>query len=115
MTTQLKGDSSLWLITRCNEYFDEFSSIIKFSKEDKSQRLFISMGTFVRDCHENLIFKIFSKQQLIDYSSKNSIVIFLEVKNKTYIENDICEMKVHLIDTGEDKIVIKVFGKFLFD
>jgi hypothetical protein len=76
MNVQLKAESSLWIISRSNDYFDEFTSVLKFSKEDKSQRIFISMGTFVRDCHENLIFKIFSKQQLIDYSSYLNIFIF---------------------------------------
>jgi hypothetical protein len=66
----LKGDSSFWIITRSNEEFDEFSSIIKISKEDKSQNIHVSLGTFVKDKYQNLIFKIFSKQQLIDYSSK---------------------------------------------
>ena len=70
----LKGESSLWIFSRVDEYFDEYSAVLRISKEDKSQNLFISMGAFVRDQHKNLIFKIFSKQQLIDYSSN---IIFL--------------------------------------
>ena len=65
----MKGESSLWIITRSDLEFDEYSSIIRISKEDKSQNVHVSLGTFVMDKYNNLIFKIFSKQQLIDYSS----------------------------------------------
>lgn len=65
----LKGESSYWLILRTEEFFDEFSAVIRISKEDNSQNVFISMGTYVRDSYKNLILKNFSKQQLIDFSS----------------------------------------------
>jgi hypothetical protein len=66
----LKGESTCWIINRLNEKFDEFTSVVKIAKEEKSQRVFLSMGTFVRDNNKNLIFKIFTRQQLIDFSSK---------------------------------------------
>lgn len=66
----LKGESSFWLMLRTEEYFDEFSAVIRISKEENSQNIFISMGTYVRDSFKNLILKNFSKQQLIDFSSK---------------------------------------------
>lgn len=65
----LKGESSFWIITRSNEALNEYSAIVKITKEDKSQKMFISMGTFVKDCNNNEVFKIFQKQQLIDSSS----------------------------------------------
>jgi len=34
------------------------------------------------------------------------------VKNKSYLENDECELKIDVIDSGEDKIIVKVFGIF---
>jgi hypothetical protein len=105
----LKGESSLWLILRTDDSFDEFSAVIRISKEDKSQNMFISMGTFVKDVHKNLVFKIFSKQQLIDFSSKN---IYndnhLELKTKSYKESDSCDVRAYILDTGDDKIIAKI-------
>ncbi len=34
-----------------------------------------------------------------------------EIKNKSYYENDECELKIDLVDSGEDRIMVKVFGK----
>ena len=65
----LKGESTCWIINRVAEKFDEYTAVVKISKEEKAQRVFLSMGTFVRDNNKNLIFKIFTKQQLIDFSS----------------------------------------------
>jgi hypothetical protein len=70
MNFSLKGESILWLILRTEDKFDENSSIIKISKEDHSQKMFISFGTFVfEEEKEELSFKIFTTQQLIDTSS----------------------------------------------
>jgi len=65
----LKGESSCWIFTRSNDILNTNSAIVRISKEDKSQRLFISLGTFVQDYKDNEVFKIFLKQQLIDNSS----------------------------------------------
>lgn len=75
MSFSLKGESSLWVILRSDNDFNEYSAILKISKEDKSQNLHVSLGTFVKDVHNNLVYKNFSKQQLIDYSSKNYLKI----------------------------------------
>jgi hypothetical protein len=61
---------------RTEEYFDEYSAVMRISKEENCQNIFISMGTYVRDSYKNLILKNFSKQQLIDFSSK-----FIFLKN----------------------------------
>lgn len=66
----LKGESSCWFFSRSNETFNTTTAIIKISKEDKSQKLFISLGTFVKDYLDQEVFKVFLKQQLIDNSSK---------------------------------------------
>lgn len=67
----LKGESTLWIILRTEEKLDDFSSIIKISKDDRSQKMFVSFGAFVNEKDkEELIFKIFTTQQLIDTSSK---------------------------------------------
>lgn len=70
MNFSLKGESALWLILRTEDKLDENSAVIKISKEDKSQKMFISFGTFVSfEDKEDLKFKIFTTQQLIDTSS----------------------------------------------
>lgn len=70
MSFSLKGESVLWLILRTEEKLDENSAIIKISKEDKSQKMFVSFGAMVQEeDREEPIFKIFSNQQLIDTSS----------------------------------------------
>lgn len=84
-TFSLKGESTFWLILRSDLEFNEYSAIIKIFKEDKSQNLHAAMGTFVRDIHNNLIFKVFTKQQLIDYSSK--IFIFGNIYNLLLFNN----------------------------
>ena len=58
---------------------NKYSAILKFSKEDKSQKVFVSFGTFVLDHNGKSIFKIFLKQQLINYH-KN-------IKNKNANDN----------------------------
>lgn len=70
LSCSMKGESSCWIITRAKDFFDETTGVVRIHKEDKCQKMFISLGTFVKDMHNNLVFKIFSKQQLIDYSSK---------------------------------------------
>jgi hypothetical protein len=66
----LRGESTLWIILRTEEKLDEFSSIIKISKDERSQKMFVSFGAFVNEKDkEDLIFKIFTTQQLIDTSS----------------------------------------------
>jgi len=71
MNFSLKGESTLWIILRTEEKIDDYSSIIKISKEERSQKMFISFGAFVSEKDkEELTFKIFTTQQLIDTSSK---------------------------------------------
>jgi len=100
ITFVLKGESSCWIFNRVMDYFDEYSVIMRVDKEDKSQKLFISLGSFVRDSQNNLVFKIFCKQQLIDYS---------KIKNKMYVKGDLCKINLSLIDTTEEKVFIKVY------
>lgn len=71
----LKGESSFWVITRTDNEFTEHSAIVRVSKDEKSQKVFASLGTFLKDSQGNLVFKIFCKQQLIDYSSKISLLL----------------------------------------
>lgn len=58
------------------DLLNENSAIIRINKEDKSQRLYISIGTFIKDSNEEKdIFKVFTRQQLIDFSSKYIFII----------------------------------------
>lgn len=80
----MKAESILWIILRTDEKLDENSSIIKVSKEEKSQKMFISFGTFVtEEGRDDLIFKIFTTQQLIDTSS-NKINLLYDIYKYNY-------------------------------
>ena len=69
-TSILKGDSYLWIFTRNTNNLDYNTSVIRINKEEKSQRLYASLGTYIKDNDNNLVFKIFTRQQLIDFNSK---------------------------------------------
>ena len=43
----LKGESTFWLFLHCGEKFNDRTAVIAISKEDFSQRCFISLGTFI--------------------------------------------------------------------
>ena len=139
----LKGEACFWLFVRQSDMSDN-TVVVKVSKEDKCQRVFLSLGTWV-DSHnkvdENYIksrtisynniessdsenvdsnrtirlnnlnpfttsnmniytqaFKTFTKQQLVDYS---------KVKNKAFFEKDVCEIKINIIDTNEERLSVK--------
>lgn len=49
LSFSLRGEASLWLFLRTNDKFDEFTSIIRFYKEEKSKKIFIQFGTFFKD------------------------------------------------------------------
>ena len=70
ISAYLIGESNLWIFNRVNEFFDEFTLALKLEKQENSQKIFISLGTFIKDNQEYLVFKTFIKEQLIDFSSK---------------------------------------------
>jgi hypothetical protein len=65
----LKGESSCWIFSRTAEKLTKFTSVLKLSKEARSQKVFASLGTFVMNQKGVLVFKVFIKQQLINFSS----------------------------------------------
>lgn len=86
----LKGESSFWIFTRAfaippdednfkdedksntlvyGDILNRFSSVIKISKEDKSQRCYLSYSSFVEDENGTKHYKTFYKRQLINVSS----------------------------------------------
>jgi hypothetical protein len=121
----LKGESSCWIFTRSavkvpinknnedishtdnsiventDSLFNRYTSVIKIYKEDKCQRCFVCLSIFAEDENGNKHFKTFSKRQLVNINNE-------KIKNKYYYENDICDMKVYLLDTGDDKITVRV-------
>lgn len=97
---QLKGESSFWLIFHTNEKFDVTSSVITISKKENSQSVFISLGTFVKDVHDNMIYKVFSKQQLLDYSDKKSTL---------FQKTDTCSIKLEFDDKGDEFLRGKIY------
>lgn len=97
---QLKGESSFWLIFHTNEQFDVTSSVITISKKENSQRVFVSFGTFVKDIHDNLIYKVFSRQQLLDYNDK---------KSRLSQETDTCSVQLEFEDKGEEFLKGKIY------
>jgi hypothetical protein len=95
----LKDESSFWIINRVNDSLDEYTTIIKIKKEKGSQRLYLNLGTYVKDIHGNLIFRIFHKQQLVDFG----------MRAKGYVENDYSDIKMIILDR-EDRVDIDVFS-----
>jgi len=67
----LKGDSAFWIILRSNSFLYDESAVLKFYKENKSQRVFAAFGIYVNN-HLNgkPYFKVFLKQQIINFSKK---------------------------------------------
>ena len=118
----LQGESELWIFTRCfvnkdvNEsinfefssinndpdiIFNKYSSLIKITKERYTTKCFISFGTFYEKSKEpnQFSYKTFLKRQLVNFN---------ENINLKYLENDICEFYVYIIDSGNENIDVKV-------
>ena len=118
----LQGESEFWIFTRCfvnkenndsinfelssinNEpdiIFNKYSSLIKITKERYSSKCFVSFGTFCENPKEpnNFSYKTFLKRQLVDYNEKINLV---------YLEKDICEFNVNIIDSGNENIDAKI-------
>ena len=117
----LEGNSELWISTRCfvnkdvnescyfdissinnesNIVFNKYSSLIKVIK-DKYNKCFVTFGTFYENgSQENQIeYKTFNKRQLVGYENQN---------NCFYLENDICEICMSIIDFGNEIIEAKI-------
>ncbi len=70
MNFLLKDESSLWLFLRNDLSPDTDTAVVRITKESNSQRCFIGLGTYIKDKHNKSIFKIFTRQQLVDFNSK---------------------------------------------
>lgn len=96
--------------------FNTDTVVVRISKDANTQRCFLSLGTYITDINNNNIFKVFHKQQLIDYTSKWDIAylsiyyyVWIEKKSKQYQELDVCDYVLQINDIFEDKISCKIY------
>jgi len=95
----MKGDSTTWIFLR-DPNLTENTVVVKFQKESLSSKVFVSLGTWVESSNGNFIFKIFSRQQLIDFN---------KTVNKMMTLKDMIELKFCIVDYNEDRINVKIF------
>ena len=128
----LVGDSEFWIFSRCfinkdfneSEIFDTFSinnesnvifnkytSLIKINKEKNSSKCFVSFGTFYEDeTDKNKIkYETFLKRQLIDYSEIENSNSDTSNSIYYYLENDLMDIRIIIIDLGDEVIDAKIF------
>lgn len=65
----LKEDSSFYLFLRETKKISNYTCVIRVSRELGNNKCHVSLGTFINE-GEDLQFKVFSKQQLVDFNSK---------------------------------------------
>ena len=104
----LEGDGSFWVFLHLNHEFDDNTVVILFSKKEYSQRVTMSLCSFINidyiktSKEKGNNFFIFQKQQLIKS--------FQKPKNKKEIDKyelkDSCLIKIIIIDEGYEKIKI---------
>ena len=115
--------SELWIFTRCfvnksindsyfcddkskdideNDAFNKYTSLIKIIKDMKSNRCFITFGTFYNEINENyrLYYKTFLKRHLIDYS---------DIDYDYYYKRNKTEFNIIINDSGEEFINSKIY------
>ena len=105
----LSGDGMFWIFLHSNHQFDENTIVILFEKIDYTQRVTMSLGSFINLNYINSPseykrnkFCIFQRQQLIkNYKKKN------KNERDKYEMKDSCLIKITIIDEGFEKIKIK--------
>ena len=94
---------SLYDISR-NKYniiFSKYSTVIKIYKSNNSNKVFVSFGTFCRNKKNGILqYKTFLQRQLVDYLHQDN--------NYYYLENDLCEFDIIIIDIGNEQLVAKI-------
>ena len=81
--------------------FSKYSTVIKIFKNRNSKRAFVSFGTFYKGKKSgNLYYKTFLQRQLVDYLHQD--------KNYYYLENDLCEFDILVIDLGNENLEAKI-------
>ena len=106
---KLFDKSSFYIFTRCyidndnnnNQIFCEYSNVIKVFKNKNSKKSFASFGTFYKNKKSgNLHYKTFLQRQLVDFLKED--------KNYYYLENDLCEFDIIIVDLGNENIEAKI-------
>ena len=128
----LVGDSEFLVFSRCfinkdyneteifdstsinnesNDIFNKYTSLIKISKEKNSNKCFVSLGIFYEDENDKnkIKYETFLKRQLIDYSEIENINVTSSNSIYYYLENDLIDIKIIIIDLGNEKIDAKIF------
>lgn len=84
-----------------NQIFSKYSTVIKIFKNKNSKKAFVSFGTFYKSKKSgNLHYKTFLQRQLIDYLHQD--------KNYYYLENDLCEFNIIVLDLGNEYLEAKI-------
>ena len=84
-----------------NQMFSKYSTVIKIYKNKNSKKAFVSFGTFYRSRKSgNLHYKTFLQRQLVDYMHQDN--------NYYYLENDLCEFDIIVIDIGNENLETKI-------
>lgn len=112
--TDINNENSIHEIKKCrtesicstsrsnkNKIFSKYSTVIKIFKNKNSNKVFVSFGTFYKNKKSgNLHYKTFLQRQLVDYLHQD--------KNYYYLENDLCEFDIIVIDLGNENLVAKI-------
>ena len=84
-----------------NKMFSKYSTVIKIFKNKNSNKAFVSFGTFYKNKKSgNIHYKTFLKRQLVDYIHEDN--------NYYYLENDLCEFDVIIVDLGIECLQTKI-------
>jgi hypothetical protein len=89
-----------------NEIFNKYTSLIKIMKEMKSNRCYITFGTYHNDPLRNnkKSHKFFLKRQLIDYSEEKN-----DKESISINKDDVAEFNLIVNDFGEETIDTRIY------
>ena len=86
---------------KINQMLSKYSTVIKIFKNKNSKKSFVSFGTFYKSRKSgNIHYKTFLQRQLVDYLHQD--------KNYYYLENDLCEFDIIIIDLGNEYLEAKI-------
>lgn len=95
----LKSDSSFWIFLHSKDFFTPKTAVIIFTKEEFSQRIYISFGIFYRKDNE-LVLRTLKKEELIhSKDNKNSL---------SFEREDLVQLKIKIFDNGTENIKVIV-------
>ena len=84
-----------------SKIFNKYSTVIKIFKNKNSNQAFVSFGTFYKNKKSgHLHYKTFLKRQLVDFVHEDN--------NYYYLENDLCEFDIIVIDLGNEFLQAKI-------